>query len=309
MRMKGTFTGFVCMVVAAWLCKSAFGDIVTFNSPGQWLTERSDKIVLKVQLDTSKIPQKKVAVVLSKMEGGKKKVLANKTFKVTDYSQEFALGSAGSSLLGGKDFLKIEWSLPGAKDKGSLFPVGIVDVDKLARIEPLHAAKTAAAVDQNSVADLCAKAKFQSLKGCEFALFWSPKVLSIVCKKGQGGGIVRFAFDGKNGKNAFISYSDRVVDLFTAKDSINAFMHNRVAVTDSISYPTKPWETEIKTFTAKDFAVVNIPLYDIGLVGQDDRVIGFSAYSVDEKGTSLAAYPEKAKLLLPGSWSSVVFDK
>jgi hypothetical protein len=307
--MKAACAGFVCLVVAGWLCKSAFGDIVTFNSPGQWLTERSDKIVLKVQLDTSKIPQKKVDVVLSKVEGGKKKVVAKKTFKVTDYSQEFALGSAGTSLLGGKDFLKIEWSLPGTKDKGSLFPVGIVDVDKIAKTEPLHAAKVAAAVDQNSVADLCAKAKFTPLKGSEFTLFWNPTVLSIVCKKGQAGGILRFAFDGKNGKNAFIAYSDRVVDVFTAKDSVNSFMHNRLAMTDSISYPTKQWPTEIKTFTAKDFVVVNIPMYDIGLVGQDERVIGFSAYSVDEKGTSLAAYPDKAKLLLPGSWSSVVFDK
>jgi len=303
--MKAGFCGVVGAVCAAWFCVPAFGDIVTFNSPGQWLTERSDKMVLKVQLDTSKIPQKKVSFVLTKIESGKKKALATKAFKVTDYSQEYNLGSVGTGLLGGKDFLKVEWSLPGTKEKGSLFPIGIVDLDKLPALEPLHAAKAAAA----SVADLAAKAKFTTLKNGSFAIFWTPKVLSIVCKKEPAGGILRFAFDGKNGKNAFIAYSDRVVDVVVAKDSVNAFMYNRVAVTDSISYSVKPWQTEITTSAEKDFVVVNIPMYDIGLVGQDERVVGFSAYSVDEKGAFLAAFPEKAKLLLPGSWSSIVFDK
>jgi hypothetical protein len=307
--MKAICAGFVSVVCATWFAGSAFGDIVTFNSPGQWVTERSDNIVLKVQLDTSKIPQKKVSVLLTRVEGGKKKLVANKTFKVTDYSQEFALGSVGTSLLGGKDFLKVEWSIPGTKDKGSLFPVGIVNIDKLGKVEPLHALKVAALVDQNSVADLAAKAKFTSVKGSDFALFWSPKILSIVCKKAQAAGVLRFAFDGKNGKNAFIAYSDRVADLFTAKDSVNSFLHNRIAVTDSISFPTKPWANEIKTFSTKDFVVLNIPMYDIGLVGQDDRVIGFSAYALDDKGAVQAEVPAKANLLMPGSWTSVVFDK
>lgn len=297
------------VVCAAWFAGSAFGDIVTFNSPGQWVTERSDNIVLKVQLDTSKIPQKKVSVMLSKVEGGKKKLIANKTFRVTDYSQEFALGSAGTNLLGGKDFLKVEWSVPGTKDKGSLFPVGIVNVDKLAKTEPLHAAKIPAPVDENSVASVAAKATFASVKGSEFALFWSPKALSIVCKKTASAAVLRFAFDGKNGKNAFIAFSDRVVDLVTAKDSINAFLHERGAMNDSLSFTVKPWMSEVTTFATKDFVVLNIPLYDIGLVGQDGRVIGFSSYAVDEKGAISASYPDKAKLLMPGSWSSVVFDK
>ncbi len=301
--------GIIGFVFTAWFAGSAYGDIVTFNSPGQWVTERSDNIVLKVQLDTSKIPQKKVSVVLSKVEAGKKKVVATKTFKVSDYSQEFALGSAGTNLLGGKDFLKVEWSIPGTKDKGSLFPVGIVNIDKLGKMEPLHASKVSAPVDANNVAALASAAKFTGVKGNEFALFWSPTTLAIVCKKGQGNSILRFAFDGKNGKNAFIAYSDRVIELFTAKDSLNSFLHNRLALTDSISYPVKAWQNDSKTFSTKDFIVLNVPMYDIGLVGQDERVIGFSAYAVDDKGAPLAAYPEKAKLLMPGSWSSVVFDK
>jgi hypothetical protein len=307
--MKTLQLGLTGVVCAAWFAGSAFADIVTFNSPGQWTTERSDKIVLKVQLDTAKIPQKKIAVVLSKIESGKKKQVSSKSFKVTDYSQEFDLGAVGTTLLGGKDFLKIEWSIPGAKDKGGLFPVGIVDLDKLSALAPLHAKKVQEPADAKNAAALAAGAKFTTVKGVEFALFWSPKSLSILCKKGASKDVIRLAFDGKNGKNAFISYPDRVVELNLAKDSMSTVLYDRVALSDSINFPVKDWKSEVSKTAAGEFTVINVPWYDIGLVAQDERVLGFAAFLTDEKSVPAAAYPDKAKLLMPGSWSSIVLDK
>jgi hypothetical protein len=307
--MTSIKSGVMCVVCAMWFAGSAFGEIVTFNSPGQWVTERTDNIVLKVQLDTSKIPQKKLSVTLSRVEGGKKKIVATKSFKVTDYSQEFPLGPAGANLIGGKDFLKIEWSIPGTKEKGTLFPVGIVNLDKIDKSEPLHAVKVQALPDGQSVAEVAANAKFTSVKGNEFALFWNTKALSLVCRKGTGKEVVRFAFDGKNGKNAFISYPDRVVEWFTAKDSVGTVLYERIALADSINFPTKEWRSEVKKSGTKDLTIITIPWSDIGLVAQDERVLGFAAFVADEKSAPVASYPDKAKFLVPGSWSSIVLDK
>jgi hypothetical protein len=307
--MKALQAGLAGVICAAWFAGSACADIVTFNSPGQWTTERSDVIVLKVQLDTAKIPKKKIAVSLYKVEAGKKKLVVTKPFKVNDYSQEFNLGSVGTSLLGGKDYLKIEWAITGAKDKGSLFPVGIVNLDKIPAIAPLHAAKVQAPVDENSAASLAAGAKFTSVNNCEFALFWSTNALSVVLKKGQSKSTLKLAFDGKNGKNAFISYPDRIVELNLAKDSMSTVLYERVALSDSVNFPVKDWKSEVKKTTGKEFTIFTIPWYDIGLVAQDERVLGFAAFVTDEKSAPVAAYPAAAKFLMPGSWSSIVLDK
>jgi hypothetical protein len=307
--MKALQAGLAGVICAAWFAGSAFADIVTFNSPGQWTTERSDKIVLKVQLDTAKIPKKQLSVSLYKVEAGKKKLVATKPFKVSDYSQEFNLGSVGTNLLGGKDYLKIEWAITGTKDKGSLFPVGIVNLDKIPAVESLHAAKVQAPVDENSAASLAAKAKFTSVKGCEFALFWSTNALSVVLKKGQASSTLKLAFDGKNGKNAFISYPDRVVELNLAKDSMSTVLYERVALSDSVNFPVKDWKCDVKKTTGKEFTVITIPWFDIGLVAQDERALGFAAFLEGEKSAPVAAYPDKARLLVPGSWSTIVLDK
>jgi hypothetical protein len=307
--MKAIRTVFLSVVSAALIAGTASGEIVTFNSPGQWTTERTDKIVLKVQLDTSKIPQKKIAVVLSKIEGGKKKQVTTKSFKVTDYSQEFDVGPVGATLLGGKNFFKIEWSIPGTKEKGGLFPVGLVNLDRIPAVTPLHAQKTQTPANDKNAAALAANAGFTAVKGVEFALLWTPKSLSILCKKGTGKDVIKFAFDGKNAKNAFISYPDRVVELFTANDSMATLLYERAALNDSINFPEKEWKCEAEKNTIGDITIINIPWYDIGLIAQDERALGFAAFVTDEKMTVKAAYPDKATLLMPGSWSSIILDK
>jgi hypothetical protein len=309
MRMKKVLSGILGLFCGVWFSSSMAVDIVSFNSPGQWVTQRSDAIVAKVQLDTSKMPQKKMVLSLSRYDAGKKKLIATKTFKVKDYTQEFALGAAGSALLGGKDFLRIDWTIPGTKDKGMLYPVGIVNLDKAPAAAPLHAAKVKEAIDAKNWASLASGVKYSSVKGNEFGLLWTPKALVVVCRKSQSKDIVRFAFDGKNGKNAFLSHPDRTIDLYQAKDSLGSLFFERGTLNDTINYTQMPWQNDIKMFGDKQAGVIVVPWYDLGMLPLDERTIGFAAFVVDDKAKVLAATPEKAQYFLPGSWGSIVLDK
>jgi hypothetical protein len=302
-------SGTVGLICAAYFSSGTAVEIVSFNSPGQWVTQRTDAVVAKMQLDTSKIPQKKVEFTLSRMEGGKKKPVATKSCKVKDYSQELTLGSAGSALVGGKDFLRIDWTVPGTKEKGSLFPIGVVNLDKAPKTEPLHALKSKDAIDNKNWATLIAGVKYAGVKGNEFGLLWTPKALVIAVKKAQSKDIVRFAFDSKNGKNAFMSHPDRTIDLYLAKDSLATLYYERGILNDTINYTQMAWRSDATLLGDKQTAVIVVPWYDLGMIALDERTIGFAAFVVDDKAKALAANPEKAQYFMPGSWGSVVLDK
>jgi len=282
---------------------------VSFNSPGQWVTQRNDNVVAKVQLDTSKIPQKKIEFVLSKVEAGKKKAVVTKTFKVTDYTQEFNLGSASALCLGGKDFLRIDWSIPGTKDKGVLMPFGIVNLDKMPKVDQLHITKIKEEVSDKNFATLAAAAKLTTVKATQFGLVWTPKALAIVVAKGTSKDVVKFAVDGKNGKNAFMSHPDRTVELFQANDSLSTVLAERSIVNDTINYAIVGWQNEIKKYSDAKFVVIVVPWFDLGLIAQDDRIFGFAAFVADDKNKVVAASPEKAQYFVPGTWGNAVLDK
>ena len=89
-------------------------------------------------------------------------------------------------------------------------------------------------------------------------LLWNTKTLSIIIKKSAAKGAVKFTFDGKNAKNAFVSFADKMLDYVTDKDSIFAYENDRVC-SDSITYTPKVWINEIKKVSDKDYALVTIP--------------------------------------------------
>lgn len=309
MRSRTVMLGVLGLFCAAWPSRAATADIVSFNSPGQWLTQRTDAVVAKMQLDTSKIPQKKIELSLFRVEGGKKKLITTKQCKVKDYSQDVSLGNAGNALVGGRDFLRIEWNLPGSKDKVMLFPFGVVNLDKIPKIEPVHAVKVKDVIDTKNWATITSGVKYSSVKGDEFGLAWTPKALVIAVKKPAAKDIIRFAFDCKNGKNAFLSHADRIIDLHCAKDSLGSLYYERGVVNDTISYTQTAWHNDVSLVGDKQTAVIVVPWYDLGMLPLDERTIGFAAFVIDEKANVLAAKPEKAQCFLPGSWGSVVLDK
>jgi hypothetical protein len=300
-----------CTLAAACIsgyCVGVPAQTITFNSPAPWLTLRNDSLIVKAQLDTSKFPKKKITLAANKIEGNKKKQIAAKTFTVADFTQDFSLGLAGTGLIGGRDFLRINWSVPGAKDSGSCAPIGIANIDKLPKCDTLHAAKSAEEVGANSFAAAAKSAKFTKVKDQEFALLWTPTALVVLCKKASTG-LIRLVIDGKNGKNAFVAYSDKMVDIAPAKDSVYAFYNER-SFADSITYKQKQWVNEFAKASDKEISMVNIPWYDIG-IGKpfDGRVTGFSVFVLSDKGAMTGAYPEKAAMMVPGSWGNLVLDK
>jgi hypothetical protein len=215
---------------------------------------------------------------------------------------------AATSLVGGKDFLKVVWSVPGGKDSGFCAPIGIVNLDKAAKFEPVHAAKVVTPLDIKDIAGLVKDKKFTKVGAGEFLLLWNTKTLSIVIKKSAAKGVVKFTFDGKNAKNAFVSFADKMLDYVTDKDSIFAYENDRVC-SDSITYTPKTWINEIKKASDKDYALITIPWYDIGLLPFDGRVMGFGAFVITEAAKVPAAYPEKAMVFEPGSWGNAILDK
>jgi len=302
--LKAGCAGLLCVL---GFSAFSFGQIMTFNSPAPWLTQRNDSIVVKAQLDTSKFAKKQLTLSLLKMEAGKKKQVLTKTFKVKDFTQDFFIGMANASLVGGKDFFKVIWSIPGAKDSGYCAPIGIVNIDKIAKSGPVHATKVVTPIDLKDIAGLVKDKKFTKVGADEFLLLWNTKTLSIIVKKSAVKSTVKFTFDGKNGKNAFVSFADKMLDYVMDKDSVFAYENDR-SYLDSITYTQKAWVSEIKKVSDKDYALVTIPWYDVGLLPFDGRLMGFGAF-VKTDVPKPAAYPEKAEVLEPGSWGNAVLDK
>jgi hypothetical protein len=132
--------------------------------------------------------------------------------------------------------------------------------------------------------------------------------LAIIVKKASDKEVVKFTFDGKNGKNAFVSYPDKMVDYVAEKDSIHTYVNER-AYSDSIVYTEKVWTNDVAKTSDKSFVMVKIPWYDLGIAKPfDGRTMGFAAFRGPAKGP-MAGFPDKATLFVPGSWGSLVLDK
>ena len=303
---RAGFVGALCVVAYS---TGALAQDITFNSPTPWLTLRSDSLVVKAQLDTSRFPKKKVNLSAIRVEGKQKKQLASKAFKVSDFTQDFDLGRAGLAMFGGRDFLKITWNVPGTKDSGVCAPIGIVNLDKLPKTDSLRAAKKAEETDVKNVAPAAGGMKFSKIKDREVAFAWTPTALIIVCKKTPAAAAFRFVFDGKNGKNAFVAYSDKMIEYFPGLDSVYSYINDR-SYGDSIVYKQKTWLNELTKASDKDYGVLRVPWYDIG-IGKpfDGRVVGFSVFVLSDKAAVIAAYPEKAAPFVPGSWGNLVLEK
>jgi len=133
MRMKAICARFVSVVCRNVVCRIGLWrhrDVQPVR--GQWVTERSDNIVLKCSLTRRKFTEESRCF----LQGGRrarKSSWPNKTFKVTDYSQEFAFGSVGTSLLGGQGFSQSRMVHSGHQGQRVSVSVGIVNIDKLGK--------------------------------------------------------------------------------------------------------------------------------------------------------------------------------
>lgn len=288
---------FACTVVSA--------QIVTFSDPSEWMTVRSSSVVAKVQLDTAQIPGKKIRMGMYAVSGGKKKAVGvAQNFAIDDFSEEFALGKVDRTVVGGFDYLGIEWSIPGRTDKGICEPFGLVEVAKWPAGEMISVRKCGAGTDVKSVVGGIKESDVRTVGGLSYALAWNEQAFWVACKKGAAG-TLEVAMDGKNGKNAFLSYPDRLVQVLPQNDSVYVYHCRRALKDNSIAYTPEVWHTETIKGVSGEWVVAGVRWHDTGIVGAKERAFGFAAFTVDSARTVLASMPVSSIRENPGTWGDV----
>jgi hypothetical protein len=281
-----------------------YSQTVALNSPAAWSTLRTDSVVAKAQIDTAGMKRKQVDYTLSSVIGGVTKVIIKKQVKVTDVSNDAFLAKLNSSVLGGTDYLKVEWSAD--SQKGEILPFGIVDLGKLPKIAPIQAKMVDDGATLKGIGEALKDEQFNKCGARSFALNWNSKALYIIIKKTSDSSELLFGLDGKNGKNAFVAYPDRFI--VSKKDSVWGAHFNREIVNAVLKYSPLSWNNEITKEVVGDKIVVRMPWYDTGIVPFDGRIIGFGAFSKD-KEKIIASNPEKAKEFIPGTWGNLLLVK
>jgi hypothetical protein len=287
----------VALVAGMWACAGA--QVVTFNSPSPWMSLREEDVVAKTLLDTAKLEKKPVTFTLFKIENGEKKKLASLSQIAKDYSQEFKLLQLKDKILGGRDYLTIEWSVKGKDDKGSLEPFGV------AIVSPSPDTIAVGGFVESGVTLEKAKAlkddQLIKVGDNSFGIIWDKKLLGLVCKKGPAKESLTFVFDGKNGKNAFLSYPDRFVSYLPESDSVFARHYTRSVSDSGIVYTESKWNNEITKAADNQVAIILVPWHDTGIIPWDGRIIGFAVFSGEQ-----STLPSGAQDRIPGTWADLV---
>lgn len=294
-----------CIIIS--LVGFVFSQSLTFHSPMPWNTLRNGDIIAKTLIDTAEVKGKTVKLTLYKVEKGRKKRLSVKRFKPQDYSFETKLFSVPQLVFGGKDFLKIEWHIPSSnKDeekKGVVAPFGVVKLDQMKKEKSLTGKWISGEFTASGLKSTLTDKDYTKVGDNAISLAWNKENLGLVIKEKKGIDKISFSFDGKNGKNAFLSFSDRVVTYFPPHDSLTPVYYKRTVSDSGIQYETKEWKQEIKKQLDGDFVALIIPWYDLGMIGSDGRIFGFSIFL--KKSSSRISYPKTAKEEIPGTWGNV----
>jgi hypothetical protein len=302
--MLGRYIGFG--VTAITLALSAQAQTVSFSSPVTWVTQRNDTVAVKAQVDTAQLKQKSLTMKLVQVENGKKKEIASKKVTVSDVSLDMSFGSIKKQLIGGESYLRIEWAVPGSTENGSLYPFGIVSESVYKDLVPVKATKVKAAEDCSQFKD----DQFQALGDVKVATGWNNETFYFVIKKGaEAKSVVKCAFDGKNGKSAFLSYPDRVLGYNTQTDSISAVYFVREMNADTLKYKQNNWNNSITKQKSGDVVVISVPWSDIGVLPFDERTIGFALFAEDASAKITQAIPASAQRLIPGTWTNLLLVK
>lgn len=297
----------IASVVSIFSASAVFSQAVSISSPVSWVTQRNDSIFLRAQVDTSMLKKKAINVSLIQINNGKKKVLIKKNLMLNDNTIELNLGMAGKDLLGGQEFLRLEWAVPDSGEKGVIEPVGIINLQKMPKNDTLKALRVSDGISTGAVAAL--NGQFTKLGAAEFSTAWNMNKFFILMKKTSDENFIRFTFDGKNGKNAFISYPDRIISYKMANDSLSATHFNREISKDSLVYSQKEWNCEVSKEVIGDKVVISIPWADLGVIPFEERVMGFGSFYQKSSGEAIASIPKKAQQFIPGTWADIFLQK
>ena len=291
---------------------AAVSQVITFNGPMPWVTQRNDSIMVRAQVDTAQAKKKEFVVSVDLVnDRGKEKSLAKKSYTIKDYTIEFPIGAIKQNLVGGRSFIKIDWSITGTTNKGSIAPIGIVALDNLPQSEALTVMHAADGVDPAGIASALKDDDFKTAGPAKFAFAWNKGAFYIVLQKAQSPapGAIRFAFDGKNGKNAFLSFADRVILYEAGKDSLFGLHYSPQLSGDTVKYAEKTWPNELTKTIVNDKIVIRAPWYDLGIVPFDGRRFGLGIVTFDAQGARMDALPKDADFYNPGTWGNVELAK
>lgn len=302
MRVRHTL---LPMVIFFCATQAIVGQALTFHSPVPWITLRENTVAAKALIDTAEVKNSNVKLILSKVENGKKKQIARKVFKPKDYSFEHEMTNLKKNIIGGINYLMVEWSVSGTDKTGAIKPFGIVKFDKDPVENPLKSRKLTCAIEPSAVKNVLKEDDFTILGDCKFCAVWDDKVLGIVVKDLKEQSDLSFLIDGKNGKNAFLSFSDRELQYYPKNDSLSAVYYKRVVTDKVIEYRPEKWINEISKSANEELLVISFPWYDIAINPTDGRMFGFAAFV----NSSKVAYPESADKFIPGTWGNLVLTK
>lgn len=283
---------------------SVLSQTITFHSPVSWITLRDSKILAKTLIDTAEVKKNNITLTLSKVVNGKKTKVYSKKFKADDYSHEYELGDVKKQSLGGKDYLKIEWKVSGTDKKGTIQPFGIVKIDTEVAIDKIKCKKVES-IKLASLKESVKDADYSGVGSKKFAVVWNNDKLGILFKKDKKQ--ISFSFDGKNGKNAFLSYSDRIITYYGDNDSLATEYYKRSVTDKGVEYKAKDWNQEITKEVNDDLVLIIVPWFDLCIQAVDDRIFGFASFVTE--GKKVSSLPIKAVKEMPGTWGNVVLAK
>ena len=252
-------------------------------------------------------------LTLLKVVDGKKAQVVSKKFKTNDYSYECDLGAVKDEMIGGKDYYRIDWKVLGAakkseEKKGAIFPIGVVKLGGDVKESAIKCKSVSTPLTADAVNSALKDGDYAKAGNCMFSTLWNEKSFGIVLKNYTEIKNISVYIDGKNGKNAFLSHSDRIITYSPANDSLYAYYYKRAIIEEGIKYEEKKWVQQIEKDAKNDCVVIVIPWSDLGMLISEGRIFGigvFAYYSEKEK----SSFPQNARQEIPGTWGSAVLIK
>ncbi|MFP4416100.1 MAG: hypothetical protein ACLFSB_02385 [Chitinispirillaceae bacterium] len=297
------------LVYVSLMCVSAitgvFSQVVVFNEPAPWMTLRDPKVEANILMDTAALEQNSIRVKLLKNQAGRQTAISNRTFSIQDFPENISIGAVDEKTIGGQSFLEIQWSIPGADKQGSIAPLGLAMIESAEEDTLLNVRE----VDEVSDAPTLGEALGDSVLSVQsygVGAGYTDSLLYIYLRKEKDeAGTITFAFDGKNGKNAFTSFSDRYISYSDSSDTLLTYNFTRSFKGDSIEYERKRWYSSIEKAENDNQIMISIPWHDIGFLPFEGRRFGLAILLSQKNGDGFSL-PQQAEMFIPATWSSAV---